>query len=61
MGDNTPTRDEILAMAAALAAIELNTDISHLRVLSFKEVKKSGLYKYIEDNNITYKKYQLGD
>ena len=54
-------KDEIIAMAVAAIAEELKTDIKRIRVKSFKEVEKSNLEKYIEEKNISYKKYQLGD
>lgn len=55
------TKDQIVAMAAACIAEELGTDISNLRIRNFHEVCKTGLSKYIEDNKLSYKKYQLGD
>ena len=52
---------QIAAMAIACIAEQTGTDIKHLRVVSFREVPKSSLEDYIAKNNITYKKYQLGD
>lgn len=52
---------QIAAMAIACIAEELGTEVKHLRVVSFREVAKSSLEDYISKNNITYKKYQLGD
>lgn len=54
-------KGEIIAMAVAAIAEELKTDSRRIRVLSFKEVEKSNLEKYIEENSIQYCKYQLGD
>ena len=54
-------KDEIVAMAVAAIAEELNTDLKNIKVVSFKEVEKSRLEKYIEDHGIVYTKYQLGD
>ena len=53
--------DYIVAMAVAALAEELKTDIKRIRVLSFKEVQKSSLEKYIEEKSLQYKKYQLGE
>jgi|GEM_PF-943601 len=55
------TREEIVVMAMAAIAEETGIDAKDLVVKNFREVKKSGLYTYIEDNKINYKKYQLGD
>ncbi|MBR1797705.1 MAG: hypothetical protein IJ757_06825 [Clostridiales bacterium] len=55
------TKDQIVAMAVACVAEELDTDIKNVRVRSFREVHKTGLAKFIEDNKIDYVKYQLGD
>jgi len=54
-------KDVIVAMAVAALAEELQTDIKRIRVVSFKEIEKSRLEKYIEDHSIVYSKYQLGD
>ena len=55
------TKDQIVAMAAACVAEELGTEVKNLRISNFHEVCKTGLAKYIEDNNSKYVKYQLGD
>lgn len=52
---------QIAAMAVAAIAEELETDIRNLRVISFKEVQKSDLEKYLEEHQISFKKYQVGD
>ena len=52
---------KIVAMAVAAIAEETNTDISRIRVVSFKEAYGDCLEKYIKENDIQYKKYQLGD
>lgn len=51
--------EEILAMAVATVAEENKVEPKHVKVLSFKEIQKSSLEKYIEENNINYKKYSL--
>ncbi len=53
--------EQIVAMAVAAIAEETGEDIQSLRVLSFREIKKSSLEQYIADHHITYKKYQLGE
>jgi len=52
-------REQIIAMAVAAVSEELKTDIKRIRVLSFKEVEKSSLEKYIEEKSIHFEKYQL--
>ena len=54
-------KDQIVAMAVAAIAEQLETGIHRIRVLSFKEVEKSSLERYIEEKAIRYQKYQLGD
>ena len=54
-------KEQIVAMAVAAIAEESQTDASAIRVLSFREIKKSALEQYISDRQIQYKKYQLGD
>ncbi len=51
--------EKILAMAVAAVAEEWGTPPERVRVISFKEVQKSSLEQYIEDHQITYRKYQL--
>ena len=51
--------EKVLAMAVAAAAEENGTKPKHVVVRSFKEIQKSSLEKYIEDNHIAYQKYQL--
>ena len=51
--------EKVLAMAVAAVAEENGVEPKRVTVLSFKEVQKSSLEKFIEDNKITYKKYQL--
>lgn len=53
--------EKVLAMAVAAVAEENGVEATHITVRSFKEIQKSGLEKYIEDNNISYHKYQLED
>ncbi len=54
-------KETIMAMAIAAVAEELNIEFHRIKVLSFKEVEKSSLEKYIEENQISFKKYRLGD
>ncbi len=51
----------IVAMAVAAIAEENGVDTNHVIVRSFKEVKKSSLEQFVEDNKISYHKYQLGE
>ena len=51
----------IVAMAVAAVAEELHTEAHKIKVLSFKEVEKSSLEKYIEEKGISFQKFQLGD
>lgn len=53
--------EKILAMAVAAVAEENGVEPKHVTVLSFKEIQKSSLEKFIEDNNISYHKYRLED
>ena len=53
--------NQIAAMAVAAIAEELQTDVTSVRIVSFREVQKSALAQYIADHNISYKKYRLGD
>jgi uncharacterized OsmC-like protein len=53
--------DEMVAMAVVAIAEEMKIDIRKIKVKSFYEVQKSNLEKYIEENNIYYSKYKLGD
>ena len=60
MSEKLPQKDEIVVMAVAAIAEELGTDVKHIRVHSFREVKKSSLAQYLEDNHIKFTKYELG-
>ena len=51
--------EKVLAMAVAAVAEENRIEPKHVVVRSFKEIQKSSLEKYIEDNHIAYQKYQL--
>ncbi len=53
--------EKVLAMAVAAVAEENGAELKHVKVLSFAEIQKSSLEKYIEDNSLSYHKYQLGD
>lgn len=51
----------IIAMTVAAIAEEYGVNTNHVLVRSFKEVQKTSLERFIEDNNISYHKYQLGE
>lgn len=53
--------EKVLAMAIAAVAEENGVELKQVIVRSFKEIQKSSLEKYIEDNQISYHKYQLED
>ena len=53
--------EKIVAMAVACIAEESGVEPKNVIVRSFREVGKTGLEKYIEDNHINYHKYQLED
>lgn len=53
--------EKVLAMAVAAVAEENGVEPKHVTVRSFKEIQKSSLEKYIEDNSLSYHKYKLGD
>ena len=53
--------ERILAMAVAAVAEENEIAPEEVTVRSFKEIRKSSLQQYIEDNHISYHKYQLED
>ena len=53
--------EKVLAVAVAAVAEENGTEPKHVTVLSFKEIQKSSLEKFIEDNHIVYHKYRLED
>ncbi len=53
--------EKILAMAVAAVAEMNGIEPKRVIVRSFKEIQKSSLEKYIEDHNISWRKYQLED
>ncbi len=53
--------EKVLAMAVAAIAEENGVEPKQVTVHYFREIEKSSLEKYIEDNNISYHKYQLED
>lgn len=53
--------EKIVVMAVAAIAQENGVAPKHVIVRSFREIKKSCLAKYIDDNHISYHKYQLED
>lgn len=52
-------KEVILAMAVAAIAEENHTEATKIKVHSFKEIQKKSLEKFIEENHLSYKKYQL--
>ena len=54
------TKEQIAVMAVAAIAEETGSDPKHVRIVSFKERKKTGLEQYLEDHGISYQKYELG-
>ena len=53
--------EKVLAMAVAAVAEENGIEPRRVVVRSFKEIQKSSLERFIEENDITYHKYQLED
>ena len=53
--------EKIVAMAVAAVAEENKIRPDHVVVHSFKEIQKSSLEQYIEENKIDYSKYTLED
>lgn len=53
--------EKIVAMAVAVVAEENGVSPKRVVVRSFREIQKSSLERYIEDNKITYHKYRLED
>ena len=51
--------EKVLAMAVAAIAEENGVHPRRVIVRSFKEVRKSSLDKYLEENKIAYVKYRL--
>lgn len=56
---DTLDKESIVAMAIAAIAEELGVPVKQVRVLRFREVAKSPLAQYLEDNHITYQKFEL--
>ncbi len=54
-------QEQVMAMALALIADELGVDPSELRVLGFREVQPGTLGAYLEENDVVFRQYQLGD
>ncbi len=51
--------EKIIAMAVAAIAEETGIEPERVVVRSFHEIQKSSLERYIEDNHIQYRKYEL--
>ena len=51
--------EKVLAMAVASVAEESGVEAKRIVVHSFKEIQKSSLETFIENNQISYKKFQL--
>ena len=54
-------QEQIVAMAVAAVAEEEGCTADTLRVVSFREIRKTPLEQYLADRGLTYHKYQLGD
>lgn len=54
-------KESIVAMAVAAVAEMLGTDVKKIKVITFREVEKNSLEKYIEEKSISYSKYKLGE
>ena len=54
-------KEKAIVMAVAAFAEEKGIPIKNVKVLSFKEIQKSSLVKYIEENQIVYNKYSLSE
>lgn len=52
-------KETIIAMAIAVIAENSGIEPKHVAIRSYKEIHKSSLQQYIEDNHIEYHKYQL--
>ncbi len=53
--------EKVLAMAVAAVAEETGVEPKRVIVKSFREIGKTSLERYIEENHIAYHKYQLED
>lgn len=53
--------EKVLAMAVAAVAEENGVEPKKVIVRFFKEIQKSSLEQFIEENHIAYRKYQLED
>ena len=52
-------KEKLIAMAIAAVAEKNGVEPKKVIVRSFKEIQKSSLEQYIEENHIAYHKYQL--
>lgn len=53
--------EKVLAMAVAAVAEENGIVPKRVVIRSFKEIQKSSLEQYVEENHIAHHKYQLED
>ena len=53
--------DELVAMAVATVAEDMQTDAKRIRVMDFHEVFPSPLERYLAERKISFKRYELKD
>ena len=61
MDEQTMDMDELVAMAVAAVAEDMQTDAKRIRVVSFHEVFPSPLERYLAERKISFKRYELKD
>lgn len=59
MKDRELSEELILAMATAAIAEEEGFEIKHVRVISFRRIRKMALEQYVQEHAIAYKKFVL--
>lgn len=61
MDEETLDMDELVAMAVATVAEDMQTDAKRIRVMDFHEVFPSPLERYLAERKISFKRYELKD
>ena len=61
MDEQTMNIDELVAMAVAAIAEDMQQDIKQIRVVSFREVFPGPLEHYLAERKISFKRYELKD
>ena len=54
-------QEKVMAISIALIADELGMDPSELRILRFREISGGKLETYLEEKNIIFHQFRLGD